>query len=320
MKKTLLSFLFLIPSFIAFAQQDAQFSQFMFNRLAINPGYAGSSNAICSSLLGREQWVGFNDGRPKTYLLSIDAPVKILRGGVGMNIMQDRVGFFSSTMVNLGYAYRMNLGPGILGAGFNVGMFNNSIKGTWRSVDDYTLDPSIPNSNVSDLVFDASFGLYYNIADQFYVGLSTTHLPASTLTSTGGSGSELYNLNFDLARHYYLMAGYSYRISEFIELKPSMLAKTDGASAQFDLNFNVMYNRMVWAGMSYRTQDAMIAMVGFQHPSGVKVGFAYDFTTSGFSNAGRDGRRVNTFEVMLGYCFKISPKMKLSKHRNVRFL
>jgi type IX secretion system PorP/SprF family membrane protein len=320
MKKLLLSLLFLSSTIFAFAQQDAQFSQFMFNRLAINPGFAGSSNAICGSLLGREQWVGFNDGRPQTYLLSVDAPVKILRGGVGLNVMQDRVGFFNSTMVNLGYSYRMNLGPGILGIGFNVGMFNNSINGTWRAVDDYTLDPSIPNSRVSDLLFDASFGLYYNIADQLYVGLSTTHLPASTMTSSGGTGNQAFNINFDLARHYYLMAGYSHRVSEFIELKPSMLVKTDGASAQLDLNFNVMYNRMVWAGMSYRTQDAIIAMVGFQHASGVKVGFAYDFTTSGFSNSGVDGRRVNTFEIMLGYCFKMSRPPKLSKHRNVRFL
>jgi type IX secretion system PorP/SprF family membrane protein len=322
MKKNLFFFLLsiIVGTASVTAQQDAQFSQNMFNRLAINPGYAGSSNAICATLLGRQQWMGFGDGAPKTFLLSVDAPVKLLHGGIGLNVMQDKIGFFNSTIVNLSYAYRMPLGPGVLGIGINGGIINNQINGNWVAVDDYTTDRAIPNQGVSDMVIDASFGLYYNIGEQLYFGISTTHIPASTFTSTGGTAPENFNLNFDLARHYYIMAGYSTAVSGNIDVKPSLFVKTDGATAQIDLNCNVMFNKMFWAGLSYRFQDAIVPMLGFQHTSGLKFGYAYDYTISSFQKAGENGNRINTHEIMLGYCFKIPDTTKLSKHKNVRFL
>jgi type IX secretion system PorP/SprF family membrane protein len=257
--------------------------------------------------------MGFGEGIPKTYLLSVDAPVKVLHGGVGLNVMQDQVGFFTSSMVNIGYAFRKPLGPGVLGIGANFGFINNSLNGNWRAIDGHQMDASIPNDRVSDFMLDASFGLYYNIGEQLYFGISSTHLPAPTMRAT--------DLNYDIARHYYIMAGYSTRLTDELDIKPSLFVKTDGVAAQVDLNCNVMYNKMFWAGLSYRLQDAVVALVGFQHTSGLKVGFAYDFTTSGMANAGDGGRRrVNTGEIMVGYCFKMPERVKINRHRNVRFL
>ncbi|HET6243246.1 MAG: type IX secretion system membrane protein PorP/SprF [Bacteroidetes bacterium] len=320
MKKIIISLSLLFSTAIGYSQQDAQFSQNMFNKLAINPGYAGSSNAICATLLGRQQWAGFGDGAPKTFLLSVDAPVKMLRGGVGLNVMQDKIGFFNTSIVNFGYAYRLALGNGILGIGANVGFISHAIKGSWRAIDDYTQDSSIPNESVSDMVLDASFGLYYNIGEQLYVGLSSTRLPASTADAIGGSAPNNYSLNFDFARHYYIMAGYSARLTDELDIKPSVFIKTDASSTQLDLNVNVLYNKMVWAGLSYRMKDAVVVLLGFQHQSGVKIGYAYDFTTSGMARSGENNKRVNTHEIMLGYCFIIPDRPKVSKHRNVRFL
>ena len=320
MKKIFTSLTLLSFALVAYSQQDPQFSQNMFNRLSVNPGYAGSSNAICATLLGRQQWRGFEEGPPKTYLLSVDAPVKLLHGGVGLNVIQDKIGFLSISFANFGYAYRASVGPGILGIGANVGILSQSINGTWRAKDDYTMDPSIPNQSVSSTVLDASLGLYYNIGEDLYVGLSTTRLPASTATATGGSGPSNDNLKYDFERNYYLMAGYSARLTSELDLLPSLLAKNDGAITQLDLNCNVMFNKMVWAGLSYRTQDALAVLLGFQHSSGLKIGYAYDFTTSDMRRASATSKRVNTHEIMLGYCFLVPDRPKVSRHRNVRFL
>ncbi|MBA3900302.1 MAG: PorP/SprF family type IX secretion system membrane protein, partial [Bacteroidetes bacterium] len=209
MKKIFTSFFITISAFVSVAQQDAQFSQNMFNRVAINPGAFGANDAICATMLGRNQWAGFGDGSPKTYLLSLDAAVPLLRGGVGLNVMQDQVGFFNTSMINAGYAYRHQIGTGTLGVGFNVGFVSTAIRPRWISIDDWEIDPTIPNSGINDMVFDASFGAYYQ-TDKLYVGISSTHLPASTITGSGGTAPNEYQLNLDMARHYYIMAGYSF--------------------------------------------------------------------------------------------------------------
>jgi type IX secretion system PorP/SprF family membrane protein len=317
MKKIFTSVFLAFSALAAFSQQDAQFSQFMFNRLVINPGYAGSSDAICATLIGRNQWMGFGDGIPRTYLLSLDAAVPTLKGGVGLNVMQDRIGFINTTAFNATYAFRQPLGPGVLGIGANIGAVSQTVQGVWRTPErPVTEDASIPNQGVSDMVFDASFGLYYNIGEKFYAGISTTHIPASQVAGT--------DLNFDIKRHYYVMAGYSYTLpnNPDIDIRPALLMKTDGSlsSSQYDLNCNVVFNRMAWGGLSYRYRDAVIGMMGFQHATGVRIGYSYDFTTSGMRKSGEVGRRVNTHEIMLGYCFRVTPKIKISKHKNVRFL
>jgi type IX secretion system PorP/SprF family membrane protein len=319
MKKIFTSFFITISAFVAIAQQDAQFSQNMFNRLVVNPGYAGANDAICATMLGRNQWMGFGQGSPKTYLLSLDAAVPALRGGVGLNVMQDQVGFINTSMFNAGYAYRHQLGRGTLGVGFNVGFVSTSIRGSWNSIDPWASDVAIPNEGVSDLVLDAAFGVYYQ-TNEYYVGLSSTHIPASTIS---GSGTTLgnYDLNLDLGRHYYFMAGYSFVLPNApdIEVKPSVFVKSDISTTQYDINCNVFFQRMAWGGLTYRVQDALVAMVGFQ-TGNVKIGYAYDLTTSRMGRSGESGRMVNTHEIMLGYCFKIIPKPKVSIHRNTRFL
>ena len=153
------------------------------------------------------------------------------------------------------------------------------------------------------------FGAYYNIPDKLYVGLASSHLPANP------NGAY-----YDLARHYYITAGYDYAVTDMITLKPSIFVKSDAASTALDINLVAMYNQLVWAGVSYRLKDAIAPMVGVQinklGPGTLKFGYSYDVTTSALKTYSS-----GSHEIMLGYCFNVTPKPKvITKFYNVRFL
>ncbi|MCI5056047.1 MAG: PorP/SprF family type IX secretion system membrane protein, partial [Flavobacteriales bacterium] len=123
------------------AQQDPQFSQNMFNKLFNNPGYAGSNNSICATLLGRNQWVGI-PGNPKTFQLSVHAPVPLLYGGTGLVVFQDQLGQEKTFGFKGSYAYRAGMGPGKIGVGVALGIINKSLGKDWRPLD--PMDTEIP--------------------------------------------------------------------------------------------------------------------------------------------------------------------------------
>ncbi len=309
MKKTLLACLLFVSTY-SFSQQDPQVSHYMYNRLGFNPGYAGATGSICATLIGRQQWVGF-DGAPKTNIISIDGPVKLLHGGLGLTVATDKLGFENNFFGKLSYAFRLPIGDdGNLGIGVEAGLYNKSINGNWIATDPVASDKSIPTGKAADNTFDLGFGVHYH-TPKFYVGLSSTHLNQGKI--------EKDNLSFEIARHYYLTAGYNYDINETFTLRPSALVKSVGSSTQFDLNVNVLYNNLLWLGVSYRTSDAIVPMVGFQKAfnakSAFKVGYAYDVTTSRLKTQSN-----GSHELMLGFCYTIVPKTTTTKYKNVRFL
>lgn len=316
-KHLLIGLLVVLSTGILEAQQDPQFTQNMHNRLFPNPGVAGSNGSICGTLLGRQQWLGF-EGKPETYLFSVHAPVKLLRGGVGLSVSSDALGSESTFGLKFAYAYRQQLGIGVLGVGIGLGMVNKSIKDNWISVDPFQNDDAIPDNGASDSSFDLDFGAYYK-ANNFYVGLSTTHITEAEMNDIAqGNAANGYKV----ARHYYIMAGYNDEgklLGPDFELIPSTLIKTDASSLQFDLNLNVLYNNLIWGGVTYRYQDAVAPMVGVIKdglgPGTLKVGFSYDITTSLIRQYSS-----GTIEVMLNYCFKIPVRDKVNKHKTVRFL
>ncbi len=314
MKKSILLGAVLCVCITGFSQQDPQFSQNMHNRLFPNPGVAGSNKAICATLLGRQQWMGF-DGKPETYLFTIHAPVRILRGGLGLSVTSDKLGSENTMGLKAAYAYRQTIGVGDLGIGVGIGMVSKSIKDEWVSIDPYSQDPSIPDNGASDAGFDLDFGLYYK-TNKLYVGLSSTHLTESDLEQIENNTS---GLSYKVARHYYIMAGYEYEINPSFTLLPSVFVKSDASSTQFDVNINVLYNNLIWGGVSYRFQDAIVPMIGIVKegigPGTLKFGYSYDVTTSALRQYSS-----GSHEIMLGYCFKIPEVEKVQKHKTVRFL
>ena len=329
MRKNIL-FLFFVFASISFtyAQQEVQFTQNMFNKLGVNPGYAGSNNAICATTLFRQQWMGFtetidgqeNNVSPQTMLFSLHSNVDPIRGGLGLIIYKDKLGYEDNIGVKFGYAYKMPLQGGYLGLGIMAGFLNKTIDYTQFNPIDAGDPLLVGASNESDMVFDLSFGAYYHKPGQYYAGISSSQLMQSE-SSFGTFASP------QLKRHYYLMGGYQWPIPnnpEF-ELRPNIFIKSDFASTQYDFNALMYYNNQFWAGLSYRTVDAVAILIGAQPfiNSGNKslerlmIGYSYDVTTSAM---GSNGRSSGSHEVMLNYCFEIKIPYIPSSYRNVRFL
>ena len=321
MKKTLTIIAFSITGLVTFAQQDAQFSMNMFNRLAINPGYAGTNKALCATILYRDQWDKF-PGAPKTGLLSVDYG-QVAHGGIGFTIDQDQLGFDKTLKAKLAYSFHLQLGTeGILGIGLDAGMINKSMNGNFIAPDGTTTlggggtDNAIPWTGTSATTYDVGFGLYYT-NQKLYVGLSSLHLPAQKINDKSSAGNTYplsYDFQYQVARHYYVMAGYKFQINNEFDITPSILTKSDASSTQLDFNVLARWNKMVFVGASYRLTDAIPVMVGMEW-KGFKLGYAYDVTLSALKD-----HSAGTHELMLGYCKKFTKPPVKQGHMNVRFL
>lgn len=288
-----------------YAQQDPQFSQHMFTKLYYNPGFAGANDAICATLLYRNQWTGFG-GEPKTAMLTADMPVDALHGGVGLSVHAlDNLGAGSSLNIKANYAYRADLGNGRIGIGLGVGYHQESLNGSKLVYNDAG-DQNIPTGSVSGGTYDLSLGVYYN-TDNLYVGLSSSHLTANEL--------KYGDITTQIARHYFFMAGYNYDINSTLTIKPAVMIKSDITETQFDVNANLFINQKYWVGAAYRFQDAIVVMAGIELMPNLKLGYAYDITTSKIKTYSS-----GTHEIVLGYCMNVAKTIKRQFHRNVRFL
>jgi len=312
------------------AQQEPQFTQNMFNRVFTNPGFAGIGEGICVTGLVRQQWAGFKDNEgnkvaPETFLISIDAPVRAIRGGLSALVMQDQIGFTKTISLRVGYTYIKELGYGKLGIGAQVG-FNN------RSVDFSKFVAVDPNDQLlmqlqgeeSEILIDGSLGVVYEVPDEYYVGLSVNQVMETsgqelanwtTNVDSTTSGSFLYKMT--LVRTFYLQGGYEFvfRNNPNFAILPSAMIKIDKAAVQLDIAALLEFKSMFWGGLNYRIQDAVSVLAGLQYKN-FKIGYAYDITTSQLGLS----RTAGSHEVMLKYCFKIEPERGRKSYRNTRFL
>ena len=284
------------------AQQDAQFSQNMFNKLANNPGYTGSNQAIEAIGLFRSQWTGF-EGAPQTTNLSIHAPIELLRGGLGLSIFSDQEAAYNNTNINLSYAYQAELAGGQLGIGLSFGMYQSGLDGSQLNPSQ-SGDNTIPTSEVTGSTLDLGAGIYFNTQD-VYFGLSSLHLTEPNIDVSDGSIKQL-------KQHYFLIAGSYHELSSLLSLNPSIYLKSDGSSSQLDINTNVIYNDKFWGGLSYRLDDGIVVLAGLELIKDLKLGLAYDIVTSEINK--------NSFEVMLGYDFDIKVDTQIKRYKNPRFL
>lgn len=293
----------------SFAQQDPQFTQYMFDRLSINPGVAGTSGNICATALLRQQWTGF-DGAPKTGLINIHSPIDKISSGVGLSVYFDQLGQLKTNALRLHYSFHRKLGAGTLGIGVYGGLISRTLGSNWIAVDPVSDDAAIPDNGTSASGFDLGAGVYY-VNPKFWLGLSSTQLPSTKLDA----------VSIQNARHYYAQAGYNWDIvPNKWQLQPSILIKSDAASTQLDLNAMMLYNKTIWLGVTYRTEDAIAPLIGYQHEfsngkGSIRLGYSYDLTTSELKNYSS-----GSHEVMLNYCFKIVKPVKREIYRNVRFL
>lgn len=315
MKKFYIILVLVLP-FIGAAQQDVQFSQYMFNRIYYNPGVTGSGSAICINGLHRSQWVGF-EGAPITQNINVNVPIKAIRGGVGLSIVNDQIGFYNNISARLMYGYQFQLPSGTLGIGAGATFLNNQINGTTWVPADYNrggnLDPTIPGFGETGFQVDAVFGVYYE-SQNIWGGVSTTRV----LESSTDVGSILNTTTvIRNARHYYLMGGYNFAVpASNWDIRPSTLVKLSSGSTIFDVNVMGVYNNKFWGGVTYRLQDAVVALIGWQATPDLRLGYSYDVATSALSSNGG-----GSHEIMANYCFKIEiPPRPKGSYKNPRFL
>lgn len=306
MKKLIL---ILALGFIVFqseAQQDPYFTQFMFNKLSYNPAYAGSKNGIEATLVHHQQWLGFpGKSGPSTQVLGINAPIG--QHGLGLNFINDKLGFEKTVGLMASYNYKFDLGAaGRLGVGPGIGFMQKSIDGSQLSPEQ-AFDAKVPNANVSSIQPDFSFGLYYENEDfhNLYVGASALHISEEDFNYETTPGS---SIGYTGARHYYLTAGMAFDLNPNLQLQPNVLVKNDGAYTQFDLNANLLINERFLGGMSYRSSDAASILAGFYIVSNMYFGYSYDMTLT-------DIRTVSsgTHEIVLNYVFGNTGRKKRVK-------
>jgi type IX secretion system PorP/SprF family membrane protein len=271
------------------AQQDAMYSQYMFNYLLVNPGYAGSRDVLSLTGMYRRQWVNI-PGAPSTMSFSGDMPLANERMGLGLTMFNDKVGIESNSGVYASYAYRIRLTQkGTLSFGANLGFTQYSA----NLADVAQPNPNDPafGSNIREFNPNFGFGMFYS-TDKFYISLSLPHILNSKLVN-------LEELRSRMKKHYFLGMGYVVGLSPNVKLKPSFLLKVvEGAPIQTDFNLNVWFVDKLGIGASYRTGDAIVALLEFQATTGLRIGYAYDITTSELAKY-----TSGTHEIMVRYEF-----------------
>ena len=306
MKKTIISTLFYI-GFLGyyFAQQDPMISQYVFNGLYLNPGYAGSHETSNLTMMYRNQWVNL-EGSPVTQFASLYLPFAEQNLGAGLIFMSDKIGVTNQTRINLNFAYHLPTGKGKLAFGLKSGVTFFRAK-----VDELTVwdenDPKYSGGVISSTQPNVGIGAYYYLP-KFYAGVAVPYLinykPGTFL------GVDPKNPQRS-ERHYYLTSGYVYTINDHIALKPSMLLKyVLHAPLEADFNLHVLLKNTLWLGGSYRTGDSFIGMVDFQISEQFKVGYAHDFTITRLKNSSS-----GTHEIIVSYDFgKEAIKMKTPRY------
>lgn len=250
------------------AQQEAMYSQYMFNTLAINPAYAGSRNTLSATALYRRQWVGI-EGAPKTVTFSMDAPVSNKNLGLGLQIISDKIGVTSTTGINTSYAYKIHTNRGTLSLGIQAGA--NQYKGDFVSSNLEQQNDVPYKQNVNKTYFNAGAGLYYSTSN-WYVGLSSPQM--------------LNNVSLvNNTLHVFLAAGYVFPLGDDFKLKPSVLLKgVEGAPLEADINANLWIMDLVSVGAQYRTGADIAAMLEVQLIRQLRLGYSYDRSTTTLSN------------------------------------
>ena len=263
----------------AFAQQLPQFTQYMFNTISINPAYAGSRETLSVVGLHRSQWVGL-EGGPETQTLSVHAPLRNEKIGLGLSFINDALGYENFSYVYGDFSYTIQTGVNSkLAFGLKAGM-------THYNLDEELLnDPSVVNDPFFNDVSNrwspnVGAGFYWH-SQRWYLGLSAPRL-LNTDYNNGGNGNIDYVALERIS--YYFTGGYVFNLSETTKLKPAVLLKaTNGAPLSFDISANFLFNETFWIGGGYRIDQSAAAIGGmadFQGSKQLRIGYAYEYPIS----------------------------------------
>ncbi|WP_108868923.1 type IX secretion system membrane protein PorP/SprF [Aquimarina aquimarini] len=266
------------------AQQDAQYTQYMYNTISVNPAYAGSRDAINITGVYRNQWVGIG-GAPVTQTLSVHSPIgKSNKVGLGMSIINDKIGPTQETYFDIDFSYTIDTSvDGQLAFGVKAG--GHLLNVNFNDLNQYTNTDVLLNTNV-DNKFAPNFGvgLYYH-TEKLYLGISAPNLLETQHFDESNTENRASSFLAEERINYYLIGGYVFDLNENIKLKPAMLLKgVAGAPLQVDISANTLINEKITLGAAYRWNAAVSILAGFQVSDAIMLGFAYDWETTALGN------------------------------------
>jgi type IX secretion system PorP/SprF family membrane protein len=280
-------------NFNIFAQQEAQNSFYMFNPSIINPAYAGSRDALSVVLDSRVQWTGWK-GAPKTNSFIMHTPLVNESIGLGINVLSDVIGPTNRTSLFADFAYRLKLNSKNDRLCFGIRAGTDLIRNNFSGL--YVNDPNEPGvadgTNFNTNTFNTGAAVYY-YGKRFFVGFTAPKTIPNKLTKDArftGSKEVL---------HYYLIAGYVFKLNSLWDLKPGCAIKyTANSPLSIDANLSALFINKLWLGLMYRHGSAAGANIVYNFTKQLRVGYAYDYSTN------RMGRyNPSTHEVVIGYDF-----------------
>ncbi len=301
--KSIVFFLAIVFSAIAYGQQDAQYTQYMYNTVSVNPGYAGSRGHISMAALHRSQWIGL-EGAPVTQTFNVHSPIGYRGVGLGLSIVNDQIGPTSETNFDVDFSYTIwSSNEGRISFGLKASA--NLLDIRFSELNQFTTDPTLQQDIDNRLTPNIGAGVYYH-TNKFYLGLSVPRILETSHFQESSLSTAREQMNF------YLITGYVWDLNPFVKFKPTLLTKVVlGAPLQLDLSANFMFSEKFIVGAAYRWDAAFSGMAGFNISKNFLIGIAYDKETTELGSATfNDG----SFEVIFRYDF-VSTKNNLKSPR-----
>jgi len=290
MKKILL-LIILFGVKTAFSQQQATFSQYMFNGLAINPAYAGSHDVLSATALVRYQSLGV-DGAPNTQTFAIHSPLLNKKIALGILLVNDKIGVITQRSINVSYAFRISFTElNVLSFGLQTGFSSYDAEYSKLQIFNST-DPAF-NEDITSMRPNFGAGIFYH-TDQLYIGVSIPHL----VNNVFDRGADLTTVTQD--NPILLNAGFVFNLASFLKLKPNILVKfINQRPVEIDLNANLLFDEVLWIGASVKTLNSVSLIADLQLTNQIRLGYSYALSTN-------DLRQVDmgSHEFMINYKFK----------------
>jgi type IX secretion system PorP/SprF family membrane protein len=284
-----------------YAQQDAQFSQYMFNNLYITPAAAGVDGVTRLTALHRSQWLGYQSsfgggGAPTSQLITFSTPIHKLKSGFGVYALHDRLGPLNNYEVQTMYAYHLGIKDSKLSLGIKIGAYSQTVDGG-----EYTPiqegDPVIIEGKETQIRPDLGAGIMFR-SEKYYAGIGFNHLTKATfdfgINEARGS----------LENHVNITGGYFYDVSFDLQINPTILIKTDFNEYSFDLGVIATLRNTMWGGLSFRQSEAANLLLGysFLKDKSLKLGYSIDVVVKD-----RQAKENFSHELMLSYELPVAP-------------
>jgi len=298
-KPLTICFLLMCTSFQLLAQQESQYSLFMFNPMAYNPAYAGMDFSLSATGVFRRQWVDL-DFTPTTQQVNVHSPIPQLFGGVGISFDNDQYGAEQMTRFGLAYAYQLSLGEGVLSLGAQANITQRSLNGSLLRTPGGTYsdgsidhnDPILPLANESGSSPAFDLGVYYQ-QESWELGIGVRNITESA--------TELNSLAIRNVRNFSLSGKADINLTSILKLSPYLLIQSDGVQTQTSIAAIAEYNDNIFLGAAFRgyntdSRDAVAIIGGFRISPKLKLAYAYDVTISGLKQV-----TSGSHEILLNY-------------------